>query len=104
MADASERGPTSLESALGATPQEFESPILRRADLQEHPWAAAAKRARHNAVFSAATRECLHVNRNPYSVIGVVPGSESNHSLQPALICGKAQVSLPLWSTIWPLA
>jgi len=36
VADAGERGPALLESVLGATPQEFESPILRHADLQEH--------------------------------------------------------------------
>src|SRR5215510_640086 len=29
VADAGERGPALLESVLGATPQEFESPILR---------------------------------------------------------------------------
>jgi hypothetical protein len=44
-ADAGERWPTLLESVLGATPQEFESPILRRADLQQHRWVATAKRA-----------------------------------------------------------
>src|SRR5690348_18400840 len=32
-ADAGERWPTLLEGVLGATPQEFESPILRHADL-----------------------------------------------------------------------
>ena len=36
VADAGERGPALLESVLGATPQEFESPILRRADLRQH--------------------------------------------------------------------
>ena len=36
VADAGEHWPTLLESVLGATPQEFESPILRRADLQQH--------------------------------------------------------------------
>ena len=36
VADAGERGPTLLESVLGATPQEFESPILRHADLHKH--------------------------------------------------------------------
>ena len=33
LATSSERRPAVLESVLGATPQEFESPILRRADL-----------------------------------------------------------------------
>ena len=37
VTDAGERRPALLESVLGATPQEFESPILRHADLQEHP-------------------------------------------------------------------
>ena len=36
VADACERWPALLESVLGATPQEFESPILRHPDLQEH--------------------------------------------------------------------
>jgi hypothetical protein len=35
-ADAGERWPALLESVLGATPQEFESPILRHTDLVEH--------------------------------------------------------------------
>src|SRR6516162_8089946 len=34
VADAGERHATVLESVLGATPQEFESPILRHADLR----------------------------------------------------------------------
>ena len=34
-----------LESVLGATPQEFESPILRHPDLQEHRRVAATKQA-----------------------------------------------------------
>jgi hypothetical protein len=34
VADAGERGPALLESVLGATPQEFESPILRHPDLR----------------------------------------------------------------------
>jgi hypothetical protein len=33
-----ERGPAVLESLLGASPREFESSILRRADLQEYRW------------------------------------------------------------------
>src|SRR6516165_12419666 len=45
VADAGERGPALLESVLGATPQEFESPILRHADLRQHRCVAAAKRA-----------------------------------------------------------
>src|SRR5215472_2110447 len=36
VADAGERDATVLESVLGATPREFESPILRHPDLQEH--------------------------------------------------------------------
>ena len=36
MADAGERWSALLESVLGATPQEFESPILRHADLLKH--------------------------------------------------------------------
>jgi hypothetical protein len=36
VADAGERWPTLLESVLGATPREFESRILRHADLQKH--------------------------------------------------------------------
>ncbi len=36
VADAGERRPAFLESVLEATPQEFESPILRCLDLQEH--------------------------------------------------------------------
>ena len=39
-----ERWPALLESVLGATPQEFESPILRHADLQEHPMMTAGMR------------------------------------------------------------
>jgi hypothetical protein len=35
LADAGERHATVLESVLGETPQEFESPILRHADLQK---------------------------------------------------------------------
>jgi len=34
VADAGEPKPTLLESVLGASPREFESRILRRADLQ----------------------------------------------------------------------
>ena len=45
VADASERWPALLESVLGATPREFESPILRHADLQEHPMMTAGMRA-----------------------------------------------------------
>jgi hypothetical protein len=45
VADAGERWSTLLESVLGATPQEFESPILRHADLQEHLMMAAGMRA-----------------------------------------------------------
>src|SRR5690349_3903759 len=41
VADPGERRSALLESVLGATPQEFESPILRHADLQEHPMMAA---------------------------------------------------------------
>src|SRR6516225_6054936 len=39
VADAGERRPTLLESVLGATPQEFESPILRHSELRkrDHP-------------------------------------------------------------------
>ena len=36
VADAGERRATLLESVLGATPQEFESPILRHADQGKH--------------------------------------------------------------------
>ena len=36
-----ERWPALLESVLGATPQEFESPILRHPDLQELRFLAA---------------------------------------------------------------
>src|SRR5215831_1854058 len=36
-----ERWGAHLESVLGATPQEFESPILRHAGLQEHPMMTA---------------------------------------------------------------
>jgi hypothetical protein len=37
VADGGERWPALLESVLGATPREFESPILRHADLRERP-------------------------------------------------------------------
>jgi hypothetical protein len=36
VADAGERRSALLESVLGATPQEFESPILRHADQGKH--------------------------------------------------------------------
>ena len=38
LADPGERGPALLESVLGATPQEFESPILRFPDLRRRAW------------------------------------------------------------------
>jgi hypothetical protein len=41
VADAGERWPALLESVLGASPREFESRILRHAELQEHPMTAA---------------------------------------------------------------
>ena len=43
VADAGERGPTLLESVLGATPQEFESPILRHPDLRRRAWITFAR-------------------------------------------------------------
>jgi hypothetical protein len=47
VADAGERHATLLESVLGATPQEFESPILRHADLLKHwSYRASATAAR----------------------------------------------------------
>ena len=52
VADAGERHATLLESVLGATPQEFESPILRHADVQEHPMMAAGMRGYRGCVVS----------------------------------------------------
>ena len=43
--DGGERWAALLESVLGATPQEFESPILRHADLPKHrSWPLARER------------------------------------------------------------
>ena len=47
-----ERAGADLESMLGATPREFESRILRHADLQEHRRMAANKWAHCVAVGS----------------------------------------------------
>jgi hypothetical protein len=43
VADAGERWSALLESVLGATPQEFESPILRHADLRQPAWITFAR-------------------------------------------------------------
>ena len=51
VADAGEHRPTLLESVLGATPQEFESPILRDADLR--------RRARIMFACCATSRACV---------------------------------------------
>jgi len=51
VADAGEHRPTLLESVLGATPQEFEPPILRHADLR--------RRARMMFARCATSRACV---------------------------------------------
>jgi hypothetical protein len=51
-ADPRERWPALLESVLGATPQEFESPILRRADLPE-------RRSRRSSRWRRRAAPCL---------------------------------------------
>ena len=83
VADAGERGPTLLESVLGATPQEFESPILRHADLQEHPMLPAGMRASrvewsHLSVSILSVERRLHRNRRRLScqVTGIAHGPE----------------------------
>jgi hypothetical protein len=43
--DRGEQSAAVVESVLGAAPQEFESPIFRHADLQEHSMTAAGMRA-----------------------------------------------------------
>src|SRR5262245_49269021 len=43
VADAGERWPALLESVLGATPREFESRILRHADLRRRAWIMFAR-------------------------------------------------------------
>jgi hypothetical protein len=45
-----EREGAHLESVLGATPQEFESPILRHGDLRRRAWVAFARCAISHSV------------------------------------------------------
>src|SRR5215470_6311353 len=52
VADAGERHATVLESVLGATPQEFESPILRHAGLRQRAWIMVARCANRTACVS----------------------------------------------------
>jgi len=63
VANPGERGPALLESVLGATPQEFESPILRHADLQERTGQAPPRLSRHQGLSQFLSTE-----------IAVVPG------------------------------
>jgi hypothetical protein len=51
-----------LESVLGATPREFESRILRHADLRQHPGWAASRLSRRRDVsqFLATKRFVCH--------------------------------------------
>ena len=72
VADAGERWPALLESVLGATPREFESRILRHADLLRRAWVTFARCAMSHG---ACLIFCLSLGPGhmPYSgQIGVV--------------------------------
>jgi hypothetical protein len=78
-----ERGCADLESVLGETPQEFESPILRHVDLQKHgSWRPPGGRlvlAWSHLVVSVMSRKWCHRQDRPLLlclVTGVVNGPE----------------------------
>ena len=75
VADRRERWSAVLESVLGATPREFESRILRHADLQEHRWVAANQWAHSVPVGSfEGSFPQLRIVSLPISAGAVVPG------------------------------
>ena len=73
LLDYNELRPTDLESVLGASPREFESRILRHADLQEHPMMTAGLRASrvewsHLVVSILGVERRLHrIRRNSFA-------------------------------------
>jgi hypothetical protein len=83
VADAGERWSALLESVLGATPREFESRILRHADLRKHRWWRLARErlvlAWSHLVVSVMSREWCHHQDQPQLlclVTDVVNGPE----------------------------
>jgi hypothetical protein len=83
VAAAGERWSALLESVLGATPQEFESPILRHADLQKHgswrPPGGPLVLTWSQLVVSVMSRKWCHGQDRPQLlclVTGVVNGPE----------------------------
>src|SRR5262249_27268263 len=65
VADAGEHRPTLLESVLGATPREFESRILRHADLRRRAWIMFT---RCGTSHSVCLIFCLSLGSWPYAI------------------------------------